>query len=722
MKRHTHHFLFLLLLTFLAMAFVCNPIAASNEETGTIDQIEKAHATITSVARLLKSRFPAGSEARLDWAIRDLGTRIEEIRKNQENGATSPIDVENIKSDQEQCHKVLIRFSETLQFFPGLVRVATQEEQSSPFAFTQGRNLAVLWCKGDAKALPSLDRILVTPESPKVLSSTRTGEGHHFCFLEFSGLENGEHPYRIDFKGLHSCSHKLIARVAKPSNLRVTVLEEAGGAPVPCMISLTSLTDFTYRIPQEALDFDGHFDDGPRNRTLLSLGAPYWKELTACCVDGVATFEVFAGKWKLSVAKGIEYVPHIEEFELGEGEGNEKTVVLKRWVDSASLGWYSGDGHVHTFQQTDDQHKRIATWAKANDIHVINTMKMGDINKTYFEHAGFGKDFRYQCGDTVLVPGQECPRTAEIGHTQALNLGSGLVRDTDHYYLYDLMFDGAHAQGALTGYCHAGWRGFNVQRDMSLNVPRGKVDYFEVLQFSQLNPEFWYDFLNLGCKVTGFAGSDMPWGGSIGEVRVYAFLGEGGFDTDRWFEAVRKGRTFVSNGPMIDFKVNDALPGDEIDLSQPAQVSVKARAWGNSRIGVPETLEVVVHGEVIRATTSVADVTGPLELNFDLPVEEGIWIAARASGSGKVVAHTTPIYLTVNGKGFAMWKDMKNLLTKRRKSLEEIEELVATEKVKNPTGPISIQGDALLERVGIASGIYDTMENELSEKVGSSAP
>ncbi len=721
MKYQPNHFLYLFLLTFFAIAPMFELPAAADQEPGTLEQFEKAHATITSVARLLKSHFPAGSEARLDWAIRDLGTRIEEIRKIQEKVATIPADMESIRNHREQCQKGLIRFSEILQFFPGLVRVATQEVQSSPFAFTQGRNLAVLWCKGDAKALPSLDRILVTPESPNVLSSTRTGEGHHFCFLEFSGLEIGEHPYRIDFRGLQSRSHQLIARVVKPTSLRVKILEEGGSTPVPCMISLTSLTDYTYRIPQEALDFDGHFDDGPRNRTLLSLGAPYWKELTACCVDGVATFEVFAGKWKLSVAKGIEYVPHIEEFGLGDGEGGEKTVVMKRWVDSASLGWYSGDGHVHTFQQTDDQHKRIATWAKANDIHVINTMKMGDINKTYFEHAGFGKDFRYQSGDTVLVPGQECPRTAEIGHTQAINLGSGMVRDTDHYYLYDLMFDGAHAQGALTGYCHAGWLGFNVHRDMSLNVPRGKVDFFEVLQFSQLNPKLWYEFLNLGCKVTAFAGSDMPWGGSIGEVRVYAFIGEEGFDADRWFEAVGRGRTFVSNGPMIELKVNEAFPGDEIALSQPSRVSVKARTWGNALIGVPETLEVVVHGEVIRATTSVADITSPLEMNFDLPVEEGIWIAARASGSGKVVAHTSPIYLTVNGKGFAKWKDMQNLLTKRNKSLAEIEELVATEKVKNPTGPISIQGDGLLERVGIARGIYEKMEKELSEKEGPSS-
>lgn len=717
MKHQANSRCVLSLPVLFAMALVVAPHAASSEEANSLEQFEKIQTTISAVARLLQPSLPPGVGANIDTAIRELGTHLEAIRNAQGKESASPEAAKSLEDHYQRCLRAVKRFSDSTQHLPGMVRVATQEVQTHTFAVTQGKNLLVLWCKGDEKALPSLERIHVAPESPETLTSTQSGEGHHFCFLEFSGLALGDHPYRIEFKGPHPCTQNLIVHVTGSSKLTVRVVEEPGGAPVPCMISLVSLTDFTYRTPQEAVDFDGHFDDGPRIRTLITLGAPYWKEIIASCIEGTGTFEVFSGKWKLSVAKGIEYTPYIEEFELASGEAGEKTVILKRWVDSTSLGWYSGDGHVHTFQQTDDQRKRIATWALANDIRVINTMKMGDINRTYFENAGFGKDYRYFAGDTVLVPGQECPRTAEIGHTQALNLGNGMARDTAQYYLYDVMFDGAHAQGALTGYCHVGWLGFNVNRDMSLNVPRGKVDFFEILQFSQLNPDLWYDFLNLGYKVTACAGSDMPWGGSIGEVRVYAYLGEGDFDTDRWFEAVRSGRTFVSNGPMIDFQVNQARPGDQIDLPQPSQVSIHARAWGNSRIGVPGTLEVVMQGDVLHTATSpVRDSTSPLEINVDLPVESGVWIAARALAPNGAVAHTTPIYITVGGQGFAKKNDMENLLAKRKKSLQEIEELVASEKVRNPTGPISLQGDALLERVGIASRIYEKLEVETTGK------
>ena len=61
--------------------------------------------------------------------------------------------------------------------------------------------------------------------------------------------------------------------------------------------------------------------------------------------------------------------------------------------------------------------------------------------------------------------------------------------------------------------------------------------------------------LNLGFKLTASAGSDTPYSGTVDEERVYAFVGEQQFTADTWFEAMGNGRTFVSNGPMIEFSV-----------------------------------------------------------------------------------------------------------------------------------------------------------------------
>jgi hypothetical protein len=149
-------------------------------------------------------------------------------------------------------------------------------------------------------------------------------------------------------------------------------------------------------------------------------------------------------------------------------------------------------------------------------------VKIGDIYHTYFEQRGFGPRYRAVDGEFVPAPGQECPRTHDqIGHTLAMKITS-MIRDTERYFLYDKGFDAVHAQGDLTGYAHVNSGLFHVHRDMSINVPREKLDFVGILQFNQLGTDLCYQLLNLGCKLTTSAGSDVLWGGTIGEVRDYA--------------------------------------------------------------------------------------------------------------------------------------------------------------------------------------------------------
>ena len=81
--------------------------------------------------------------------------------------------------------------------------------------------------------------------------------------------------------------------------------------------------------------------------------------------------------------------------------------------------------------------------------------------------------------DFVLVPSQEGPRTHEqLGHTLAMNTTSH-IRDTNRYFLYDWTLDQIHAQGGLAGYAHVLHKSFQVHRDMSINVPKNKIDFVD---------------------------------------------------------------------------------------------------------------------------------------------------------------------------------------------------------------------------------------------------
>jgi hypothetical protein len=254
---------------------------------------------------------------------------------------------------------------------------------------------------------------------------------------------------------------------------------------------------------------------------------------------------------------------------------------------------------------------------------------------------------------------------------------------------------------------------------MTINVPRQKADFAEILQFNTLGTRLYYDFLNLGCKLTASAGSDVPWGGTVGEVRVYACVGKKSFDADAWFDAFRRGRTFTTSGPMLDFRVDSALPGDEIRLKANKKLRIRARAWSDPKRLAPVKLEVVRHGEVIGTAESADPKKPEAELDFTVEAGFGSWIAARARVAEGTSAHTTPVYFVREGLRFWKFDELDGLFEKRLVSLGEIERIVAEAKRLEAEGKLeqdryrkqlALQGNLLLERVAKARGVYDELK------------
>jgi hypothetical protein len=500
-----------------------------------------------------------------------------------------------------------------------------------------------------------------------------------------------------------------------PGRLKLTILSDDTGEPTAAMVRLMWRTDGLQRRPANGIEFAPQFDgqghaSGVRAANLPGpLGAHFW------CVPGPFDMTLAPGIWQIGVRRGVEHEVMFEDVTILPGETVERSLRPRRWVNMAKLGWWSGDDHVHTRILSDDDARKVMAWVKAEDVHLANIVKMGDIYRTYFEQRGFGPAHRVVDGDYVLSPGQECPRTHDqIGHTLAMNI-TAMVRDPERYFLYDTTFDAVHAQGGLTGYAHVNSGMFHVHRDMSLNVPRAKVDFVEILQFNHLGTDLYYDFLNLGCKLTASAGSDVPWGGTVGEVRAYVYLDHQPFSPDNWFAAFGRGRTFTTSGPMLEFHVEDALPGDELTVLPNRVLRVRARAWGDPRRMAPVTLEIVRHGTVIRTAESSDQKHPEAELDFTVEAENGFWIAARARAGDGTSAHTTPVYVIREGLRFWKLDGMESLLAKREESLRQIEALIAEVRRLDAQGRLDTdryrqllarQGDALLERVAQARTIY----------------
>jgi hypothetical protein len=512
----------------------------------------------------------------------------------------------------------------------------------------------------------------------------------------------------------------------KAGQLIVSVLD-ARGIPTPAIVQLRSEESGDVRAPDEIVSLAGQ-SDGMSTTGLVTkilprkLSGRYW-----CVSDRGVRATLEPGRWTLTILRGMEYVPLRLTVTVPPGGSVDQQVTLERWVDAPALGWYSGDDHVHARLMDDEDARRLVTYGAAEDVHVLNILAMGSMARTWFAQRGFGRSFRVDGGAYILVPGQEDPRVGRaegdpihMGHALALNLGSSMVRFPSHYFLYGAMFDAAREQGATTGYAHVNLNLDRVDHDMSINVPKGKVDFAEILQFDSMDTRLYYEFLDLGFRLTASAGSDFPWGDSIGEARVFAHVGKDRpFDADRWFDAFEGGNTFVSNALMLDFQVDEALPGGEIQTSEERMLRVRARAYGHPDMDTPQRLEIVRFGEVVREVRSEAASTEELGLDFEISSAQGFWIAARAYGWDGTMAHSSPIWVV--REGLRPWdRDrVAQLLDLRLASLDELRRGYQRLRERTPGHPFVMQWDELRQQIDAAEAEYQELrilvKSELAE-------
>ena len=126
---------------------------------------------------------------------------------------------------------------------------------------------------------------------------------------------------------------------------------------------------------------------------------------------------------------------------------------------------------------------------------------------------------------------------------------------------------------------------------------------------------------------------------------------------------------------------------------------IHAQAWAPELIGLPKVLEVVAHGRVIRSEEPRGPKQEKLEADFELPAGESQWIAARTTCVNGAVAHTTPVYVIVDGAGFFDRAQLPRLVAKRLKVLDWVEKrLQDPQFVKKGWAPEEVSGVMAMSR------------------------
>ncbi len=436
---------------------------------------------------------------------------------------------------------------------------------------------------------------------------------------------------------------------------------------------------------------------------------PYWQEPIMHMVSGDFTIELTEGKWQIAIDHGMEYKPVFKQFTIsGKNKSTEKVIEVERWINLPQIGWYSGDIHVHHPTEETGHQKFLLQSAKAVDLHVVNILEMGHHLGTEFKQSGFGKEFRLYDNEYCLVSGQEDPR-GRFGHIIGLNLQS-MVRDTNKYDLYDVTFKGIHEQhNALVGYAHFSWNGLGMNEGLPLFVTTNELDFIELLQFSKINTLGYYDYLNMGFKLTSAAGSDMPWGSNMGEVRTFVYTGKK-FDVDKWFKGMSQGNTFVSNGPALFVTVDEAIPGTELSRKSGDIVDINVKALGDLSIGLPISLQVISNKGIVK---EVVDVMGKDELSISIKmkIKESQWIAAYVKCNNGAIAHSTPVYIVLDGKPTWDKEKAPKLIEAQLDVIESVGSNIEHEKREH--GEYQKNDKSVLERIKNAKLFYLKLLKEI---------
>jgi hypothetical protein len=302
----------------------------------------------------------------------------------------------------------------------------------------------------------------------------------------------------------------------------------------------------------------------------------------------------------------------------------------------------------------------------------------------------FGEAGNYREGDYLLAAGQENPRTYFHGHAIILG-GKKPINFPEAYVIYPLFWEEAERQGALQGYAHFA-RSLGPEYGLALDLPGKLINFIEVLQFEHGIYDGWYDTLSMGFRVTPTAGTDYPCNdnGIPGRERFYTQVA-GPLTYESWLDGVQKGRTFVTNGPMLDFHLNGKGIGDEVLLKKPGTAILEGRVRFDSNRDDVDRLEVIVNGAPVK---SFPRGTHPGEISFRLPYEftSTSWVALKARGMKRdeavglhppffvgeptSQAHTAAIYVTIQGAPPLSAQPAAKLLA--RKWLAKLENLEAS--------------------------------------------
>ncbi len=405
---------------------------------------------------------------------------------------------------------------------------------------------------------------------------------------------------------------------------------------------------------------------------------------------GLIEVTVPAGEVTVSAVQGLATPEETATVTATAGSIMDVTLQLTPVWDARAAGWASGDHHFHlNYGGPYDLDPEDLVPRMEGEALDFATPLLANLHNRYEDRDLWG--WEKADAPPFIRFGQEI-RSHFLGHMGLLEIpefhwpwvwGPGYeVYGTDDRTNAEVL-DYAHRHGGLGYYVHpvsvrdpfaVEGSGGGVPVELVADAVMGDVDALEIMclwSSFEGTAALWHRFLNLGVPIAPSAGTDVMLNlyrtMAVGTTRVYVHTGDR-LNWPAYLEGLRAGRSFVTNGPLLDFRVGGARGDGGAESGREERGADNVRPGG---VVVPgptiwtldlatatevDTVDIIVNGRVVASHPAMAS-PGQRTYTGEVDLPRGGWIAARARGGStrwpsmdtSPYAHTAPIWIGERG-------------------------------------------------------------------------
>ena len=388
-------------------------------------------------------------------------------------------------------------------------------------------------------------------------------------------------------------------------------------------------------------------------------GQPWY--LGSFVARGRAQVELPAGVYTVVCERGTEFERFEEQIEVSHNQPLELTVQLQPWIRMNELGWWSADFHIHrppedvpslALAEGLDLSVVFTMWNKRNlwngkewpshpEVQVSPKKWMTLLNAEDERGGGAWMLHGLRAKLDLAVDGRWFPAGIRFIREARRQRPAGEVFpwvDVEKPFWWEVPVVMALEPPDSFGVLHNHFNQYGIHDSEAWGRPRDRELYGGWDGFAGSSFDLYYRYLNLGFRVPPSAGSAsgvLP--NPAGYNRTYVKPREP-FSVQAWYEGLRGGESFVTNGPML-FVDAEPLPGGSVRL--------RMRAVARAPL---DRLEVIANGTRLHTFLIPAGETS-FEKVFEADVSRYSWLAVRCFEKSETtirMAHSRPIFLPEN--------------------------------------------------------------------------